>query len=56
MFAESLKERNYSEDCLRDEGNIKVDLKERVWGNWIQVAQDRGQCRALVNTLMNLRG
>jgi hypothetical protein len=34
-----------------------VDLKEIGWGGmaWIDVAQDRDQRRALVNTVMNLR-
>jgi hypothetical protein len=36
------------------EGNINIvlDIKERVYliVNWIQVAQDWVQCRALVNT------
>jgi hypothetical protein len=37
--------------------NIKMDLREIGWGamNWIDVAQDRDQWRALVNTIMNLR-
>jgi hypothetical protein len=37
--------------------NIKVDLREIGWRgkNWIDLAQDRNQCRALVNTVMNLR-
>jgi hypothetical protein len=37
--------------------NIKMDLKERGWGgmNWTDLAQDREQWRALVNTEMNLR-
>jgi hypothetical protein len=37
--------------------NIKIDLREIGWGvmDWIDVAQDREQCRALVNTVMNLR-
>jgi hypothetical protein len=36
--------------------NIKMDLKERGWGgvDWIDLAQDRDQWRALVNTVMNL--
>jgi hypothetical protein len=37
--------------------NIKMHLTEIRWGgvDWIDVAQDREQCRALVNTVMNLR-
>jgi hypothetical protein len=37
--------------------NIKMDLREIEWGgmHWIDLAQDRYQCRALVNTVMNLR-
>jgi hypothetical protein len=41
----------------RWEDNIKMDLKEiGINGaNWIQLAQDRVQWWALVNTVMNLR-
>jgi hypothetical protein len=41
----------------RREDNIKVDLREIGWGgvDWIDLAQDRDQWRALVNTVMNLR-
>jgi hypothetical protein len=37
--------------------NIKIDLKEIGWNgmDWIDMAQDRDQWRALVNTVMNLR-
>jgi hypothetical protein len=37
--------------------NIKMDLRETVWGgmDWIDLALDRDQWRALVNTVMNLR-
>jgi hypothetical protein len=36
--------------------NIKMDLREIGWDgrDWIEVAQDRDQWRALVNTVMNL--
>jgi hypothetical protein len=36
--------------------NINIDLREIGWDcvNWIDLAQDRGQWRALVNTVMNL--
>jgi hypothetical protein len=37
--------------------NIKMDLREIGWGgvDWIDLAQDRDQWSALVNTVMNLR-
>jgi hypothetical protein len=37
--------------------NIKMDLKEVGWNgvDWIELAQDMDQWRALVNTVMNLR-
>jgi hypothetical protein len=36
--------------------NIKMDLTEIGWDgvDWIELAQDRDQWRALVNTVMNL--
>jgi hypothetical protein len=36
---------------------IKINLKEIGWDgmDWIDLAQDRNQWRALVNTVMNLR-
>jgi hypothetical protein len=41
----------------RYDDNIKMDLREIVIdeANWIQLSQDRFQCRAFVNTVMNLR-
>jgi hypothetical protein len=37
--------------------NIKMDLGEIGWDgrDWIELARDRDQWRALVNTVMNLR-
>jgi hypothetical protein len=37
--------------------NIKMDLREIGWDSmdWIDLAQDRGEWRALVNTVINLR-
>jgi hypothetical protein len=41
----------------RLEDNIRMDLKEIECGgmDWIDLAQDMDQRRALVNTVMNLR-
>jgi len=41
----------------RWEDNIKTDLHEVGCGvkDWIELAQDRGRWRALVNAVMNLR-
>jgi hypothetical protein len=41
----------------RWEDNIKMDLRETEidGANWIQLAQDRAQWRACLNTAMNLR-
>jgi len=40
----------------RWEDNIRIDLGEIGWESvdWIHLAQDREQWRALVNTIMNL--
>jgi hypothetical protein len=45
---ESQNERDQWED------NIKIDLREKGWDgmDWIDLAQDRDQQRALVNTVM----
>jgi hypothetical protein len=41
----------------RWEDNIRMNVREIGWGgmDWIDLAQDRDQWRALVNTVMNLR-
>jgi hypothetical protein len=41
----------------RWENNIKIDFREMGWGDmdWIHMAQNRDQWRAVVNTVMNLR-
>jgi hypothetical protein len=41
----------------RWEDNIRMDVRDIGWGgmDWIDLAQDRDQWRALVNTVMNLR-
>jgi hypothetical protein len=37
--------------------NIKIDIRETGWDgmDWIDLAEDRDQWRALMNTVMNLR-
>jgi hypothetical protein len=37
--------------------NIKMDLRQIGWDgmDWIDLAQDKDQWKALVNTVMNLR-
>jgi hypothetical protein len=37
--------------------NIKMDLREIRWDgvDWIELAEDRDQWRAVANTVMNLR-
>jgi hypothetical protein len=37
--------------------NIKTNLRERRWEgfDWIHLAEDVDNCRALVNTVMNFR-
>jgi hypothetical protein len=41
----------------RWEDNIKMDLREIGWGDmdWIDLAQDRNQWKAVVNTAIKLR-
>jgi hypothetical protein len=41
----------------RCQNNIKMDLREIGWDgmDWIDLAQDMDQWKALVNTVMNLR-
>jgi hypothetical protein len=53
-WLKSQNERDHSEN--QEIGGCTV-LKEIVWDgvDWVDVAQDRDQWRALVNTAMNLR-
>jgi hypothetical protein len=51
-------ERDHPEESIfRWKDNIRTDLKETGWEcmDWIHLAQDRDQWRAVVNTVMNLR-
>jgi hypothetical protein len=51
------EKRTHGRPKHRWEDNIKTDLREIGWGGMdcIDLAQDRDQWRALVNTVMNLR-
>jgi hypothetical protein len=52
----NLKERDHKEDLGAD-GTIILSWIFRMWDrlgmDWINVAQDRDRCRALVNAVMN---
>jgi hypothetical protein len=41
----------------RWEDNVKMDVREIGWDgiDWTDLPQDRDQCKALVNTVMNLQ-
>jgi hypothetical protein len=56
LFVEKLEgKRPLGRPRRRCVGNIKISLREVGWGgmDWIDLAQDRDQWRALVNTVMN---
>jgi hypothetical protein len=57
FWSEALKERDCLEDVGIDERKYKTCLREIVCQrvNWIDVAQDRGRWRAVVNAIMQLR-
>jgi hypothetical protein len=48
------RKKNIRREC---EDSIKLNLREMRWNcmDWIDLAKDRNQWRALVNTVMNLR-
>jgi hypothetical protein len=50
--------RQLGKPTRRWEDNIRMDVKETEWEavDWIHLAQERGQSRTLVNTVMNLWG
>jgi hypothetical protein len=50
-----MKGGDHSEEWHRWEDDIGMDLTEMVWEvvNWIHLAQDRDQWRAVVNTAMS---
>jgi hypothetical protein len=49
--------RDWRIECLCKTCHIKIDLREIGWDgvDWIDMAQDTDQWRALVNTVLNLR-
>jgi hypothetical protein len=54
----NLKGRGHVEELTRRwEDNIRMDLREIWWEgvNWMHLAQDRGQWRAVVKTVMYLQ-
>jgi hypothetical protein len=57
FWSENLKGRELGRSRRRWEDTIRMDLREIRWEgvNWIHLAQDRDQWRAVVNTVMNLR-
>jgi hypothetical protein len=57
LAGESERNRPPGKPRRRRKDNIKIDLREIGWGgmDWIHLAQDRDQWRALVNMLISLR-
>jgi hypothetical protein len=57
LMEESEGKRPLGKPRCRWVDNIKMYLREIGWGdvNWVDVAQNRDQWRALVNTVMNLQ-
>jgi hypothetical protein len=57
FWLENQKGKDPSGDLGIDGDNIKMDLSEIGWKgvDWMHLAQDRDQWRAVVNTVMNFR-
>jgi hypothetical protein len=49
--------RSFERPTRRSKDNIRMGLREIGWEDvdWMHLAQDRDQCWALVNMVMNLR-
>jgi hypothetical protein len=56
LFGKSERKRPLGRPKRRLEDNIGMDLREVEWEgvNWMHLAHDRDQWRAVVNTVMNL--
>jgi hypothetical protein len=56
FWSENLKRCDHSEDRRRWEDSIKIDVKENALKDmdWICLAQDRVQWRAVVNRILEL--
>jgi hypothetical protein len=56
ILVESQKQRVTRKKRRRWVDNIKMGLRDTGWGgmNWMDLAKDRDQGKALVNTVMNL--
>jgi hypothetical protein len=56
LWESSERKRPIGRPRFRWDDNIKIDLRVIGWGgiDWIDLAQDRDQWRAHVNTVMNL--
>jgi hypothetical protein len=57
LMGKSERKRPLGRPRRRGVDNIKMDLREIGWDgvDWIDMAQDRDQWRALVDTVLNLR-
>jgi hypothetical protein len=57
MIGKQERKRALGKTRRRWEDNIRKDLREIWWEitDWMYLAQDRDQWRALANTVMNLR-
>jgi hypothetical protein len=57
MVRKAERKRSLGRPRRRWEDDIKKDLREIRWGgvDWIDLAQDMDQLRALVSKIMNLR-
>jgi hypothetical protein len=56
LVEKSEGKRQFGRPRRKWEDNIKMDLQEGRWGtDWIDLAQDRDRCWALVIAVMNIR-